>query len=250
MGWRIRLAIVLGVLAVAGGFLADRYPGLRADPVGTVLSSMSGTSGQPVDDASVDHQAVREVTDLLTEVQVVDRSPSQPGYERSCDRGDGCVFGTPWTDDTTARLSHDGCQTRDNILREQLDAVSMKPGSDCKVAAGTLNPDPYTGRVIDLDHHGSVSTISIDHVFALERAWDLGANQWSLDQRAQFANDPANLLAVDSSTNSSKGSQGLDWLPPHQSYRCTYIAQYLTVATDYQLPITTDDRRIASQLCT
>lgn len=248
-GVRIRALLVVVVVAVVGAVVANRYPSLRADPIGTLLSS--STTGVNQDQPSRDDVTDKEVAGLLAVVDTVRDLPSASGYERSCGRDKGCVFGQAWTDDTDAPMSHDGCDTRNNILATQLSDVTFKPGTKgCKVASGTLTPDPYTGRTIALDHHGSVSTITIDHVFALERAWNLGASTWTPARRATFANDPANLLAVDASTNSSKGSDGLDWLPANAGFQCTYIARYLDVAHEYHLPITRDDKQVATRLCT
>src|SRR4051794_29366195 len=41
-------------------------------------------------------------------------------------------------------------------------------------------------------------TVDIDHVVALSNAWQTGAFGWDIGKRAAFANDPLNLLAVDS----------------------------------------------------
>ena len=42
-----------------------------------------------------------------------------PGYERSCDPG-GCVFGREWTDKNATRFGHNGCDTRQDVLLEQM----------------------------------------------------------------------------------------------------------------------------------
>jgi hypothetical protein len=50
-------------------------------------------------------------------------------------------------------------------------------------------------------------------------AWKHGAFDWPEAQRIAFANDPANLFAVDDSTNQSKGAKGpLEWLPPNKQF--------------------------------
>jgi hypothetical protein len=47
----------------------------------------------------------------------------------------------------------------------------------CKVLAGTLAPDPYTGRPIRFVY-GGASEVDIDHVVALSDAWQKGAGGW------------------------------------------------------------------------
>ena len=65
-------------------------------------------------------------------------------------------------------------------------------------SSGGILDDPYTGRTIEF-HKGEESSdqVQIDHVVALANAWRSGAWQWDATRRQEFANDPANLLAVD-----------------------------------------------------
>jgi len=50
-------------------------------------------------------------------------------------------FGQSWFD-----TDRNGCDTRNDILRRDLTSRQMK--NACKVMAGTLTPDPYTGTSI------------------------------------------------------------------------------------------------------
>ncbi|BDZ47098.1 hypothetical protein GCM10025866_30070 [Naasia aerilata] len=85
--------------------------------------------------------------------------------------------------------------------------------------------------------------VQIDHVVPLSWAWQHGAAAWTDDQRLLFANDPANLLAVDGATNSSKSDSGpADWLPPDETYRCTYAERFTAVLAEYGLGIDEPDR--------
>ncbi len=250
----LRALLVVAVIVVLATIACNRYPDLRTHPVHGITQVAKRLAGQHEEQINTRTTTSRDdphIADLLGQVRVVDTVPTIAGYQRSCATNSACVFGPAWTDDTTAALSRNGCDTRNDILRQQLSNVQTKPGTHgCKVIAGQLDPDPYTGRPITLAHHGSVSTITIDHIFALERAWNLGASTWPLPQRETFANDPRNLLAVDAPTNSSKGAQGIsDWLPPNTNYDCTYITRYLEVAAAYHLPITTADRNTAEHTC-
>lgn len=176
----------------------------------------------------------------------MDSLPDVDGYDRSCKKGSGCVFGPAWTDDSSAPGSHNGCDTRNDVLATQLIDVEFKPGTrDCKVTAGILH-DPYTGSTID-----DLGKIQIDHVYPLARAWNAGAWAWSIDQRTAFANDlDVNLLAVDGRTNQQKSDKGIDtWLPPNTPYQCRYVTSYLTVAAKYDLDITSADAQTASSVC-
>jgi hypothetical protein len=144
--------------------------------------------------------AARTMLDLLA---VGGRGP-KTGYDRTA------VFGTPWPD-----VDGNGCGTRDDILGRDLTAVTRR--DDCHVLTGRLD-DPYTGRQIILGTDRAA--VQIDHVVPLSLAWQLGAAQWTHQQRVRFANDPVNLAAVDGAANRQKSDSGPDsWLPPNKPYR-------------------------------
>ena len=138
------------------------------------------------------------------------------------------LFG--WRDD----MDRNGCDTRNDILRRDLTAITLKGGTDgCVVQRGTLD-SPYSGETIDFDR--SDSTVDIDHVVALSDAWQTGAASWEEQTMREFANDPLNLLAVDSGLNRQKGDgDAATWLPPKKDYRCEYVARQIAVKDKYEL---------------
>jgi hypothetical protein len=106
------------------------------------------------------------------------------------------------------------------------------------VLTGILD-DPYGGATIDFVRGPDSAAVQIDHVVALSDAWQKGAQQWSADTREEFANDPANLLAVDGPINQAKGAgDAATWLPPSTGYRCAYVAQQIRVKAAYGLWVT------------
>ena len=138
----------------------------------------------------------------------------------------------------TVTNGHNGCDTRNDILRRDLVAVEIKPGSNgCAVLSGTLH-DPYTGATVDLQRGaGTSSQVQIDHLVALSDAWQKGTQQWDVAKRRNFANDPINLQATTASINQQKSdSDAATWLPPNKSYRCTYVSR--TVKSTYGLWVT------------
>lgn len=144
-------------------------------------------------------------------------------------------FGTAWVD-----TDHNGCGTRDDILRRDLTHVGVKAGTNgCVVLNGTLH-DPYTGHTIHFTRGESTSSaIQIDHLVALADAWRTGAQELSAERREHLANDPTELLAVNGPTNESKGDQGAaSWLPPNGGFECTYVADQIGVKTTYRLWVT------------
>ena len=134
-----------------------------------------------------------------------------------------------------------GCDARNDILKRDLTDISYKAGTrDCKVIAGQLL-DPFSGKVITFSTTKVV--IDIDHVVALSNAWQTGAAYFDKALRTQIANDPLNLLAVDSKLNRQKGDgDAATWLPPNKSFRCEYVAKQIAVKTKYKLWVTSTEK--------
>ncbi len=167
----------------------------------------------------------------LASLRVAGRAP-KTGYDR--DR-----FGQAWAD-----VDRNGCDTRNDILRRDLTAVTLKAGTNgCLVLKGMLK-DPYTGTTISFVRgQGTSSAVQVDHVVALSEAWQKGAQPWSTAKRTTFANDPLNLLAVDGPTNARKGAgDAATWLPPRKAVRCAYVARQVAVKHRYGLWVTSAER--------
>jgi hypothetical protein len=66
----------------------------------------------------------------------------------------------------------------------------------------------------------------------------MGAADWPGAERLRFANDPANLLAVDGPANQDKGdSPPALWMPPNTAFACQYAMQFIAVLRGYSLPV-------------
>lgn len=143
---------------------------------------------------------------------------------------------THWSD-----LDRNGCDARNDTLKRDLTALVFKVGTrDCKVITGSLL-DPYSGKIITFS--STKSTIDIDHVVALSNAWQTGAAYFDKIKRQQIANDPLNLLSVDSSLNRQKGDgDAATWLPPLKSYRCDYVSRQVAVKAKYGLWVTQPEK--------
>jgi hypothetical protein len=155
-------------------------------------------------------------------------------------------FGQAWLD-----ADRNGCDTRNDMLRRDLQAIRLQAGTQgCVVLSGVL-ADPYTRTRIDFVR-GDGYSVDIDHVVALGNAWTSGAWRFDIRKRAALANDPLNLLAVDAGANRSKGdSNAASWLPPNKSYRCEYVARQVAVKAKYRLAITASEKaQMARQLAT
>lgn len=183
--------------------------------------------------ADADVPVVAVGVDPLAGIAVIPERIRSHDYRRA-------AFGESWTDDTTAPGGHNGCDTRNDILdRDLVDkvytAISRCPKA---IASGTLF-DPYTSATIAFTRGNQIgASVQIDHIVPLALAWDLGAWNWTDAMRLRFANDPANLLAVQGQANQDKGdSQPGDWMPPNHAFWCQYSVQFVAVLRGYGLPV-------------
>jgi len=148
----------------------------------------------------------------------------------------------------------DGCDTRNIILaRDLTDAVR---DNECRVTSGVLT-DPYNGTVVNFTRGTQTSSaVQIDHVVSLASAWRLGASAWAPEQREKFANDPANLRAVDGPTNARKSDKtlsefaaltnaGAPVLAPDRA--CAFTVAYVEVSATYELAWTAQDAAYATE---
>jgi len=191
----------------------------------TTISAASAPAAPAVGDAAV---ALQALTSLA-----VQEPATHDGYTRD-------QFGQAWSDDVTVDGGHNGCDTRNDILRRDLTAGQIKPGTHgCVVVTGTL-ADPYTGQSISFVRgDGTSEDVQIDHIVALSNAWQTGAQQLTAAERQDLANDPLNLQAVSGKVNEAKSDgDAANWLPPLAGYRCVYVDRQIQVKARYRLWVT------------
>jgi hypothetical protein len=150
------------------------------------------------------------------------------------------AFGDSWSDDNPAPGGHNGCDTRNDILERDLADKTYVSIKRCPtaVATGRLH-DPYTNAEVAFVRGNQIgAAVQIDHIVPLALAWDLGARNWTDDLRLRFANDPANLLAVQGEANQIKGDQEpASWMPPNTAFHCQYAVQFIEGLRGYALPV-------------
>jgi len=183
--------------------------------------------------ARADVPTVQPGVDVMSGIALVPIRIRRYDYRRA-------AFGDAWTDDTDAPGGHNGCDTRDDILNRDLVDKTYLWTNHCPdaVETGTLH-DPYTSATINFHRGAKVGeAVQIDHLVPLALAWDMGAYDWPIAQRVRFANDPANLLAVEGQANQDKSdSQPALWMPPNTAFRCQYAMQFIAVLRGYRLPV-------------
>jgi hypothetical protein len=143
-------------------------------------------------------------------------------------------FGNGWID------ADGDCQdTRQEVLiTESLIPVTLT-WDGCKVKGG-LWYCKFTGLV-----YVEPSDVDIDHLVPLKAAWLAGADHWSQAERIAYANnlaDPDHLIAVDDSTNQSKGARDPgQWLP--QINKSWYIEAWWSVKNEYDMTFNAQEVR-------
>lgn len=133
--------------------------------------------------------------------------------------------------------------------------VDRKAGGGWTDPYGVVETDSYGEAVVDADGNVVVkeyksedkpSGFDIDHIVALEDAWNAGADEWNDDLRQQFANDPLNLTISDASANRSKGSKTIAEYVPPGNFQCEYVKRYAAVKAKYDLSIKPEDGAVMS----
>lgn len=164
------------------------------------------------------------------------------GWDRNSDF-QRSQFGEAWSDDVNVEFGHNGCNTRDDILRRDLKSLVVRPFT-CFAQSGIL-VDPYTGATIEFVRGPrSSDSVEIDHVVSLADAWYKGARAWDPQRRLDFANDPRNLLAVSPKANYDKAFRDASgWLPPNEAFRCDFVARQVEVKTAYGLWLSAKEKR-------
>jgi hypothetical protein len=220
MGGRFRNALAALILVAIAGAVGWQYfhDARRPDP-------------GPSPTATPNFDAARQQTEALP----------VHGWDRVSDF-QRFRFGEAWSDDVNVEFGHNGCNTRDDILRRDLAGLQVRPGT-CFAQSGVLH-DPYTGATIDFVRGPDTSsTVQIDHLVSLSDAWYKGARLWDDQRRRDFANDPRNLLAVGGQVNFDKAFRDVgSWLPPDPGFRCVFVARVVEVKKAYQLWVSTNEK--------
>ncbi len=140
---------------------------------------------------------------------------------------------------TWIKAAPDSClDTRAQVLVRSADPdVEIKYApTQCSVVKGLWH-DPYAGVDFKL-----AKAVQIDHVVPLKHVYLTGASEWAPERRCYYANFLHNnfhLLAVSGHENMSKGDGGPErYLPPTDSFKCEYVADWMKVKAIWQLVAT------------
>ncbi len=129
-----------------------------------------------------------------------------------------------------------GCDMRDEVLRSQGQGVSVGP--DCALSGQWTSA--YDGQVVtdpgDLDIDHIVPLAEVTRSGPIANGSRVRPGEWTEEQRRAYANDPAVLIAVTSTSNRGKGDDDpARWMPSNDP--CGYLARWVAVKVKYGLSV-------------
>lgn len=221
-------ALVVLVAAVAVGWAWWQHSGVSRSSGPSPTWTPPVPSAAPLDPG---FGAARRMLDALP-VKGWDRAQDFKRYR----------FGERWSDDVDVEFGHNGCNTRDDILRRDLTRIELRRGT-CLVQRGVLH-DPYSGDTIEFVRGPETSeAVQVDHLVSLADAWYKGARVWDDARRRDFANDPRNLLAVSAQANFDKAFRdAAGWRPANAAFECEFVARQVMVKAVYGLWVSSHEK--------
>ena len=224
------LTVVLGLIALS----------LSTTVTAEVRKSGSGICHVEGESRYYDNLKHYDVYDSVTDCLNPDgrtrkRDEYAPKYFRQ-------YFGNSWAD-----LDGDGQNARaEALIDSSTGPITFRTERERVVDRGRWI-SPFTNEVIF-----DASDVDIDHVVPLYFAWYHGAHSWDFEKRMAFANDPRNLIVVESSLNRSKGAKSpLEWLPPEN--QCAYTLKFIRITKLYGIKLTTDEQEefdiVRNEIC-
>jgi hypothetical protein len=220
------------VVVVVGSACADRPAEEPAAPTsGSARAGSSAPAVTPAPTAPDSTTTTRPAGGVDLGALVIDDDPTAPlPYRRDDWR--------TWVD-----IDGDGCDAREQALRDQSTSPAQIDPVGCVIIAGDW-VSIYDGFRTD-----DPSQLDIDHVVPLDNAHTSGGWAWTAEQRVRFANDQRNLLAVSARANRSKGSDPPDqWRPPDRGSWCRTATIWVQVKVAYRLTATAAERDALGQM--
>lgn len=188
--------------------------------------SVPANAAVSVTPKTVGKLTVANVNTMLSSISVSDETPT--GYDRNLFKH--------WID-----ADKDCFDTRAEVLIvESTVKTSTTTPTSCTIKGGKWY-SPYDNVTFT-----EASKLDIDHMVALKEAWDSGAKDWDSTTRQNFANDmgyAGSLIAVSAGSNRSKSDRDIaEWLPTNTSYRCTYVAVWVSVKWRWSLKVDSKEK--------
>ena len=156
---------------------------------------------------------------------------------------DAYASGTRWNEPevATALKPKKGGDAREiTLIRDAINGSAKWNSTTCAVTVGRWYGG-YAGTTTT-----NPSSLDIEHIVAMQDAWNNGASTWNNDTRLQFPHDPLVIAAVSSSENRSKGSGGpAQWKLRNKAAWPAYAQRYISIKHSYDLTLSTEADRTA-----
>jgi hypothetical protein len=140
----------------------------------------------------------------------------------------------------------DGCDTRAEVLiAESFTQPTVGPG--CQVGGSWVS-------FLDGQQRTDPAQVEIDHLVALEEAWQSGAAAWTAAERRAFANDLEYVWSLNAVTDTAHAAKGprdpAEWLPAATATRCTYAVAWIGVKYRWHLSVDPAEKSVLGDIAT
>lgn len=103
--------------------------------------------------------------------------------------------------------------------------------------------DPYSDLELT-----STGDVDIDHFLPLSYVARHGGQDWSIEKKQQYANDPEILIATSAKENRTKGDKGPEkYMPKLEAYKCPYAKQWVAISYKYDISMTKGDHDVLTK---
>lgn len=133
------------------------------------------------------------------------------------------------------------------VMKDKKGKETTDTSVGCTVVSGKWL-DPYSGKEFT-----NPKDLDIDHFIPLKYAATHNGQGFSEEKKEQFANDmksnPYHLVAVSASENRKKSDKGPgSYLPPNESFHCTYAVTWVDISKNYDLSISSKDKETITKI--
>lgn len=141
----------------------------------------------------------------------------------------------------------DGCDARREVLiAEAVEGPQVDRKRGCWLSHGEWYSE-YDGKTLT-----NPQDVQIDHVVALNEAWQSGANKWPGKKLRQYGNylaDPRHLIGVSGPSNSFKSDKDpAEWAPSRDAFLCRFAADWVQIKAHWKLTVDVKEKAALDNL--
>jgi len=147
-------------------------------------------------------------------------------------------------EDWPDRIAIQGCKTARTVVLENTSRapVTWTNPRQCEIREG-LWIDEYSG-----EEFTRAAQMEVDHVIPPIYANASNGYQWDDGKRAQFTNDPLNLIPVSRETSRKRRQRSIGEWQPREAFECEYATAWQALANTYDLNLFSRDSSRIKQI--